>query len=238
MRNTSCFLTLLSLSFSVAANDYEVYYSDTPESEFPPSQNVLSDAYDRQQISAFYKNSGNCLATEHEQLLYHLGINTALKDNALHCVIASGRWSAADGQIYHNAQHLVPVPLWTAPMIERYYDYVGQDHQTTSNELAAILYSSENWKLIPKASYSAVMEFFPFNLNGQDVSSCEDLKSFTLFGVMNSMRFPRELTQTISRLEQFPECEKYLSLSEADAIEELKQSLSTPVRALLEAQRD
>ncbi|EJE4208819.1 hypothetical protein [Vibrio alginolyticus] len=213
-------LFIAMLSLPTFSTEYEAYYINTPESNFPPSKGVLANVSNVQQIELALPKLSHCLPSVQSRLLQHLGKSVQISTNGITCQIKYGEWVAADGQTYTDHRQLVPVPMWTASMIERYYSYEDKGQAPTLETLTNLLYDKNNWKIVPANSFANVSHFFPFSLSSNDVSSCADLKDFTLFGILNELRFPKELTQTITKLEQFPECEKYLSLTVQEAITE------------------
>lgn len=216
---------------SVFAGEYEDYLFYTSSLNINPTNAIkLQDVHDHSQAVTLLPPEVGCLSNVNEMILYISSKQpVSMTNDAYGCHILKGEWTASDGHQYSNIEELTVIPMWDHEMISRFTDY--EDKQT-KNALLSKLYSPDNWMIIPTKHFQAISNFFPVNLNSNDVTSCDDLKKFTLFGITNGLRFPRELTDRIISLEQYPECEKFFSLTRESTISSMSESWDESIKYL------
>lgn len=207
----------------VFSSEYEDYLFYTSDLNISSANSItLQDVYDKKQAKILLPVESHCLFNVNDMMLYLLSIKSIdVNYSPQGCHIVSGQWVANDGNTYSNSDDLTAIPMWDHEMISRYTDY---DDNQSKEALLTKLYSPENWMIIPTKYVQSISKFFPINLDSNDVTSCGDLKKFTLFGMTNGLRFPRELTDKIISLEKYPECESFLSLTRESSISLMSES--------------
>ncbi|MCR9888002.1 hypothetical protein NB550_12000 [Vibrio parahaemolyticus] len=214
--------SLLVLSFESHSEEAFIsFYYQTPESSFNNSTMIqLESAFDLKQVKSIAPSEYQCLSSAEEVILSLISEKpVSLSYNTTSCSLAGGQWRSATGKRMTSTVGFSLAPLWNHQSISRYYDYSASP---SKRQLLETLYKKKNWLLVKNDQVQTVAQFFPFNLNSTDVSSCGDLAAFTIFGYTNGLRFSSEMTNKISQLESLPGCEKYLSLTESSAVSDLE----------------